>query len=81
MKYRKERLRSGSILSSLHGAALCAEIRYLQGIPLEKIRAKGGLANTSTTILQTIDDNQKFKCLVWNKTDYLKRDLDATDVV
>ena len=76
-----KRYPNDAILIVSHGAALCAEIRYLQGIPLEKIRAKGGLANTSTTILQTIDDNQKFKCIVWNKTDYLKRDLDATDVV
>src|SRR5699024_7931129 len=75
-----KRYPNDDILIVSHGAALCAEIRYLQGIPLEKIRAKGGLANTSTTILQTVDDNQKFKCLVWNKTDYLKSDLGATYV-
>ena len=63
-----------------HGAALCAEIRHLLGIPLDQIRAKGGLNNTSTTILQT-DDGETFKCLAWNKHDYLKRKLDETDMV
>ncbi|GAW63466.1 phosphoglycerate mutase [Ligilactobacillus acidipiscis DSM 15836] len=64
-----------------HGAALCAEIRYLQGIPLERIRSRGGLTNTSTTILQTLDKGQHFKCLEWNKTDYLSRKLTENDTV
>lgn len=63
-----------------HGAALCAEIRHLLGVPLEQLRAKGGLNNTSTTILQT-NDGEHFKCLAWNKHDYLKRKLDKTDMV
>ena len=53
---------------------LCAEIRHLLGVPLAQIRTKGGLANTSTTILET-KDGKNFKCLAWNKTDYLKRNL------
>lgn len=64
-----------------HGAALCAEIRYLQGIPLERIRSRGGLTNTSTTILQTLDEGKHFKCLEWNKTDYLSRQLTKNDTV
>lgn len=63
-----------------HGAALCAAIRSLMGVPLAKLREKGGLANTSTTILET-HDQKTFTCLAWNKTDYLKRKLDKTDVV
>ena len=69
-----------NVLIVSHGAALCAEIRHLQGISLEKLRAKGGLVNTSTTILQTTDA-QNFKCLAWNKTDYLNKQLDASDMV
>lgn len=64
-----------------HGAALCAEIRHLQGVPLERIRSRGGLTNTSTTILQTLDKGQYFKCLEWNKTDYLSRKLTKNDTV
>lgn len=69
-----------NILIVSHGAALGAEIRHLMGVDLAHLRDKGGLANTSTTILQT-NDGKQFKCLAWNKTDYLKRKLDATDVI
>ncbi|GBG93931.1 phosphoglycerate mutase [Ligilactobacillus salitolerans] len=64
-----------------HGAALCAEIRHLQGVPLERIRKRGGLTNTSTTILSTTDKGAHFKCLEWNKTDYLSRKLTKNDTV
>lgn len=74
-RYPKE-----NVLIVSHGAALCAEIRHLLGVPLAKLRDQGGLANTSTTILET-KDGENFKCLAWNKTDYLKKDLDPTDVV
>lgn len=63
-----------------HGAALCAEIRYLLGYSLEDLRKDGGLSNTSTTILETTD-GMNFRCLVWNQTDYLKRRLDVSDTV
>lgn len=69
-----------NILIVSHGAALCAEIRHLQGVSLEKLRAKGGLVNTSTTILET-KDGQSFKCLAWNQTDYLNKQLDSSDMV
>ena len=68
----------GNILVVSHGAALGSEIRHLMGISLAYIRDKGGLANTSTTILET-KDGKTFKCLAWNKTDYLKRKLNETD--
>lgn len=70
----------GDVLLVSHGAALCAEIRHLLGYSLKELRANGGLANTSTTILET-HDGKNFTCLAWNKTDYLKRKLDATDIV
>lgn len=73
-RYPKE-----NVLIVSHGAALAAEIRHLMGISLKHLRDKGGLANTSTTILKTVD-GKHFDCLEWNKTDYLKRTLDSTDV-
>ncbi|KRM96520.1 phosphoglycerate mutase [Liquorilactobacillus aquaticus DSM 21051] len=69
-----------NVLIVSHGAALCAEIRHLLGYPLEELRAEGGLANTSTTILET-NSIGDYKCLAWNKTDYLKRKLDSSDIV
>ncbi|KRN05272.1 phosphoglycerate mutase [Liquorilactobacillus sucicola DSM 21376 = JCM 15457] len=69
-----------NVLIVSHGAALCAEIRHLLGYPLKELRANGGLANTSTTILET-SNGEEYKCLAWNKTDYLKRQLDASDIV
>ena len=76
-----ERYPKENILIVSHGAALCAEIRHLMGVPLSKIRDKDGLANTSTSILETTDNGQTFKCIEWNKNDYLKRGIDPTDVV
>lgn len=69
-----------NVLIVSHGAALCAEIRHLLGYSLVDLRANGGLANTSTTILTTTSGNT-FKCLAWNKTDYLQRKLTASDIV
>ncbi|KRL04653.1 histidine phosphatase family protein [Liquorilactobacillus oeni] len=71
---------TGNVLVVSHGAALCAEIRHLLGYPLSELRARGGLANTSTTILET-HNGREFNCLAWNKTEYLGRSLDATDIV
>ncbi|MCI1634486.1 MAG: histidine phosphatase family protein [Liquorilactobacillus nagelii] len=69
-----------NVLLVSHGAALCAEIRHLLGYSLADLRANGGLANTSTTILKTTTD-EKFECLAWNKTDYLERKITASDIV
>lgn len=64
-----------------HGAALNAEINALLGTPLAHLRDRGGLTNTSTTILETTDNGASFQLIAWNKTDYLKRQLDATDTI
>lgn len=76
-----QRYPAENVIIVSHGAALCAEIRYLQGVPLERIRSRGGLTNTSTTILETRDSGEHFKCLEWNKTDYLSRKLTKNDTV
>lgn len=75
-----QRYPNDNVIIVSHGAALCAEIRYLQGISLDKLRAKGGLVNTSTTILET-NDAKKFKCLAWNQTHYLNKQLAPSDMV
>lgn len=70
-----------NVLVVSHGAALNAEINALLGTPLAHLRDRGGLSNTSTTILETTDQGDTFKLLDWNKTDYLNRQLDATDTI
>lgn len=64
-----------------HGAALNAEINYLLGTPLADLRKRGGLANTSTTILESRDAGQSFSLIKWNDTSYLNKKLDETDLV
>ncbi|WP_089109364.1 histidine phosphatase family protein [Secundilactobacillus mixtipabuli] len=70
-----------NVLIVSHGAALNAEINALLGTPLAHLRDRGGLSNTSTTILETHDLGAHFDLVAWNKTDYLKRKLDATDTI
>ncbi len=64
-----------------HGAALCALIRSLEGISLNDLRLRGGLANASLTVLQTDDLGATYKEIMWNQTDYLDRKLTAKDVI
>ncbi|USS85508.1 histidine phosphatase family protein [Fructilactobacillus myrtifloralis] len=64
-----------------HGAALNALINSLLGIPLKDLRKRGGLANTSTTILETTDHGQSFKLLDWNDTSYLDHPVRDSDLV
>jgi broad specificity phosphatase PhoE len=64
-----------------HGAALNALINSLLEVPLADLRKRGGLANTSTTILETTDLGQTFELLDWNDTSYLKKTIDPTDVI
>ncbi|MEJ6400782.1 histidine phosphatase family protein [Nicoliella lavandulae] len=64
-----------------HGAALNALINSLLNEPLADLRKRGGLSNTSTTILETVDQGQTFKLIKWNDTDYLNRPLDSTDTI
>ncbi|RVU70289.1 MULTISPECIES: histidine phosphatase family protein [Lactobacillus] len=67
------------VLAVSHGAALSAIMGGLLGSPLKDVRKRGGLSNTSLTILETDDGGQTFKPVVWNETDYLGRKLSKTD--
>ncbi|USS89473.1 histidine phosphatase family protein [Fructilactobacillus cliffordii] len=69
------------ILIVSHGAALNALINSLLRIPLQDLRKRGGLANTSTTILETNDHGQSFKLLDWNDTSYLEHPVRDSDLV
>ncbi|HAT55490.1 MAG TPA: histidine phosphatase family protein [Lactobacillus sp.] len=70
-----------NLLFVSHGAALNAGINGLLNIPLDQMRAKGGLSNTSTTILETTDGGAHFKLLVRNLTAYLAEAPDATNTI
>ncbi|MEY8441929.1 histidine phosphatase family protein [Lactobacillaceae bacterium 24-114] len=71
----------GNILIVSHGAALNATINALVGTPLPHLKDRGGLSNTSTTILTTTD-SEHFELEKWNDTSYLhKATVDPTDTV
>ena len=71
----------GTILIVSHGAALNASINALVGTPLAHLKDRGGLSNTSTTILTT-DDAEHFELEKWNDTSYLhKANVDPTDTI
>ena len=64
-----------------HGAALNATINALVGTPMAHLKDRGGLSNTSTTILET-DDAEHFVLDQWNDTSYLhKTKVDPTDTI
>lgn len=72
---------TGSILVVSHGAALNAAINGLLGVPLAHLKDRGGLSNTSTTILETTNGTD-FRLDKWNDTSYLHRaQVDPTDTV
>ncbi|MCC4367168.1 histidine phosphatase family protein [Limosilactobacillus reuteri] len=72
---------NGNILMISHGAALNAAINALIGTPLAHLKDRGGLSNTSTTILTTNDDRH-FELEKWNDTSYLhKSKVDPTDTI
>ncbi|EDX42147.1 histidine phosphatase family protein [Limosilactobacillus reuteri] len=72
---------NGNILVISHGAALNAAINALIGTPLAHLKDRGGLSNTSTTILTTID-GRHFELEKWNDTSYLhKSKVDPTDTI
>lgn len=49
--------------------------------PLAHLKDRGGLSNTSTTILTT-DDAEHFELEKWNDTSYLhKANVDPTDTI
>lgn len=63
-----------------HGAAITAGTGALLGTPLSQLRARGGISNTSLTILET-HDNTTFTEVVRNQTDYLKANQDPSDMI
>lgn len=72
---------NGNILVISHGAALNAAINALIGTPLAHLKDRGGLSNTSTTILTT-NDGRYFELEKWNDTSYLhKSKVDPTDTI
>ncbi|GEK27937.1 histidine phosphatase family protein [Furfurilactobacillus siliginis] len=70
-----------NLLFISHGAALNAGINGLLNVPLVDMRAQGGLANTSTTILETTDGGQTFTMVARNLTAYLDEVPDATNTI
>ena len=72
---------NGNILVISHGAALNAAINALIGTPLAHLKDRGGLSNTSTTILIT-NDGRHFELEKWNDTSYLhKSKVSPTDTI
>ena len=72
---------NGNILVISHGAALNAAINALIGPPLAHLKDRGGLSNTSTTVLTT-NDGRHFELEKWNDTSYLhKSKVDPTDTI
>ena len=72
---------NGNILVISHGAALNAAINALIGTPLAHLKVRGGLSNTSTTVLTT-NDGRHFELEKWNDTSYLhKSKVDPTDTI
>ncbi|MFC6289387.1 histidine phosphatase family protein [Levilactobacillus angrenensis] len=69
-----------NVLIFSHGAALNAEINGLLGTPLADLRKRGGLRNTSVTILETLD-GQHYDLIDWNDTSFLTAKPTATDTI
>lgn len=59
-----------NLLFVSHGAAITAVTGSLIGTALADLRKRGGLSNTSLTILET-KDNKTFTEIIRNQTDYL----------
>jgi len=73
--------REDNVIIVSHGAALNALVNTLLGASLATLRDRGGLSNTSTTILETRDRGKSYKLLLWNDTSYLSRRPDPTDTI
>lgn len=69
-----------NVLIFSHGAALNAEINALLQTPLADLRQRGGLRNTSVTVLETTD-GQHFELLDWNNTSFLTAAATPTDTI
>ena len=73
---------TGNVLVVSHGAALNAGINGILGVPLAHLKDRGGLSNTSTTIVTTEDQGMTFELQQWNETSYLQRQfIDPTDTI
>lgn len=73
---------TGNVLVVSHGAALNAGINGILGVPLAYLKDRGGLSNTSTTIVTTEDQGMTFELQQWNETSYLQRQfIDPTDTI
>lgn len=70
-----------NVLIVSHGAALNAEINALLGTPIADLRKRGGLRNTSLTVLETTDGGQTFNLLDWNNTSFLTAQATPTDTI
>lgn len=73
--------REDNVLIVSHGAALNALINTMLGASLATLRDRGGLSNTSTTMLETRDRGKSYKLLLWNDTSYLSRQPDPSDTI
>jgi len=69
-----------NVLVVSHGAALNAEINALLGTPLADLRKRGGIRNTSVTILETTDGHH-FDLIDWNDTSFLTAAATPTDTI
>ncbi|MCM0599480.1 histidine phosphatase family protein [Periweissella fabalis] len=69
-----------NLLFVSHGAAITAGVGALLGVPLAELRARGGISNTSLTILETMD-NEHYTEIIRNQTDYLSAPKSATDTI
>lgn len=69
-----------NLLFFSHGMALTAGMGGLINLPLSELRARGGLGNTSTSILET-SDGQHFKELIRNDISYLGIASDESNTV
>lgn len=71
---------TANVLIVSHGAALNAEINALLGTPLADLRKRGGLRNTSVTVLET-NDGQHYDLIDWNDTSFLTAQATPTDTI
>lgn len=63
----------GPVLFVGHGASLTAAIQWLAGNGLGNLRDKGGLTNSSLSILETpAEDGLPYQLIKWNDTSFLK---------
>lgn len=73
--------KSGNLLFVSHGAALVALIQALLGTPIADLRNRGGLTNSSVTIIETKDNGRSFQLIKWNDTEFLQHQLSQTDTI